>query len=177
MSIIILDTGCIDLLLCREGGKYTSFQKKVKRHELKGRTIGTTIINYAERQSGLKKWENQIHFPEKEIEKEKNKAEEQRQYKLAKIRQINDFFRIIDDNDSLFGITKNTAIIYANLFFEIKENFLSNVSKKERKSMHNDIWIASICLEHKAKLYTSNKKDFEKIKNIEPNLDVEYVEK
>lgn len=166
---IVLDTGCIDFFL--HDLKYDIFKKKIVQHEMQGDVITTTIINYAERKAGLNKWIEETKFPKKEVE---NQAQKERDRKIRKYRQILDFFDIIE-NDILY-ISKETAEIFANLRFKLKNDNSNNVSKGELKNMYNDIWIASLCIEYSCKLYTSNEKDFKKIKKVDSSLIFEHIQ-
>ncbi len=161
-NLIILDTGCIDLLLNRKGGKYSHFQKMVKQNERQGWEIGTTIINYAERLSGVKEWENKkfIHEDTKYL-----------------WRKILNFFNVLIDKNILFHPSIKAGRFYADLHYKIKSSKKNNVQLEELKRMHNDLWIASICLEQRATLYTTNNKDFQKIKDIEPDFEFQYIKK
>jgi len=162
MQIILLDTGCIDLLLNRKGGGLTDFQKIIKDHEQYGNSVGTTAINCGERRSGLKAWEDQEY------------VKEDTKYLWRKILE---FFVIVESRNMLFSPSNKTAEIYADLHYKMKSDKENNVQKGELKNMHNDLWIASICIENSAKLYTNDKRDMSKIKNIEPSLDIEYIQK
>lgn len=169
---IVLDTGCIDFYFHDDKDKYKNFREKIINQELSGNEICVTIINYAERISGLNKWIEEIKLPKKEM---KNPARIKRDQKIAKIKQIKDFFRIIEENRNVLYLSKKTAEIFANLQFRLKNNNSNNVQKGELKSMHNDIWIASLYIEHSCKFYTSNIKDFKKIKKINNNLNFEHI--
>lgn len=147
---VVLDTGCIDFFL--HDTKYQYFKDKIREHEeIKGEIVTITIINYAERKAGLEKFA-------------RNK----------KYLQILEFLKIVCDN--LFYISKETAEIYATLYHKIKDDSSSNVSDDERKRMQNDLWVASLCIEHSCKLYTDDKHFF-KIKKIDNKLDFEYIPK
>lgn len=147
--IIVLDTGCIDFFL--HDSKYKEFKRKIFEHEKKGDTIATTIINYAERKSGLNKWIGDEKF-----------------------KQIIAFFDTVKKNKDLLFLSEKTANLYADIHYKIK--FQKNsISDGDLKSMHNDIWIASLCIEHSCKIYTSNKNDFKKIKEVDESLNFEYV--
>lgn len=151
--IIVLDTGCIDFFLHNDKNKYKDFKKKIVKHEKNGDTITTTVINYGERRAGLNKFMD-----------------------TDKYKQIMEFLSTVEKNDDLIFLSKKTAEIFADLRFKLKNNVDSNISKDELKSMHNDIWTASLCIEHSCKVYTDDK-DFKKIKNVDKKFDFEYVAK
>ncbi len=155
--MIILDTGCIDFLFDGEHEGLSQFTKKSIDN---GEIVTTTVFNYAERESGFKHWERQGYVQEKT------------RYFWKKIL---DFFDILKENNDLLYPSEKTAQIYADLHFALKNNKNSNVSKGELKNMHNDLWIASLAIEHTAIIYTKNKKDFEKIKIIDKRLRYKHL--
>jgi predicted nucleic acid-binding protein len=156
--MIILDTGCIDSLFDE---KYKDFSESIKKSEDDGKTITTTIFNYAERESGFKHLEQQGSVSDK---------------KRYLWRKILDFFDILKKNNDLLYPSEETAKIYAELHFNLKNNREINISKGELKNMHNDLWIASLCIENDAKLYSMDK-DMLKIRSIDDRLDIEIVDK
>lgn len=152
--IVILDTWCIDLLY-KENHK--DFQETIGIHASNWDIITITMFNYAERISWFREWLHQ-----------KTLSENYRDL----LEKIYIFFSNIEDN--ILYPTKNTLEQYADLHYKLKKNW---ISQGELKSMHNDIWIASIVLENNALFYTNNKNDFEKIKNIEPDFNFIYIKK
>lgn len=170
---IVLDTGCIDLFLNNRVSELSDFQKQIQEHELSGDDICVTIINYAERMAGIKQWMSEIKFPKKE---QNNSAKKNRDYKIAKIKQIEDFFKILKENGNILNISNKTAHFYSDLHSKLSLAN-NNISKGELKNMHNDLWVTSLCLENSCKLYTCNNKDFEKIGNIDDSLNFEVIPK
>lgn len=170
---IVLDTGCIDLFLKdRDGGYFSDFQQTIQKHELQGDDVCITIVNYGERMSGLKKILKEIRFPKKE---EDNSAKKERDNKVRKINQIEQFLKIIKRNHNVLNISYKTAEIYSEIHHKLSITN-NNISQGQLKSMHNDLWIASLCLESTCKLYTSDK-DFEKIWYVDNNLNYKIVER
>lgn len=152
--IVIIDTWCIDFLY---NEKHKVFQQTIRKHEDKWDMITTTVFNYAERIAWFQNWLNQKTLSENYTDL---------------LESIYKFLKNIEDN--ILYPTKNTWEQYAKLHYKFKKNW---ISQGELKSMHNDIWIASIAIETKALIYTSNKNDFKKIKNIESNFNFAYISK
>jgi predicted nucleic acid-binding protein len=175
---IVLDTGCIDLFLEDRVKELSKFQKQIQEHELSGDDVCLTIINYAERMAGIKWWIEELKLPKKERE---NSAKEKRRSVIAKIQKFEGFFEIVKENKNILNFSYRTAEIYATLFKNVKLSVTKTFSERGlkcfMKKMHNDLWVASLCIENSCKLYTCDKNDFEKIKDIENALNLEIIVK
>lgn len=155
MKIVILDTWCIDLFY---NHTHIDFQNEIQDLEANWYIISTTMFNYGERLSWIKKYSYQ-----KKINSQENEF------------SIHCFYKFFDEKREILYPDKNTSNFYAEIRCWLKN--ILKLSSWEIKCLHNDIWIASIGIQYNAIIYTTNKNDFEKMKEVHPSILFKFINK